>query len=491
MRLRNSSWYLIIFFASVALFAWLESSYTFIDPDSFYHARFSQLMSKQGIITNFSWQQATVLKNYFTDHHLLYHLLLVPLNYFFNPAIAIKIGSVLLNSFFIVLFAWYLQKKKIKYYGIYVALLMTAVPFLIRLSAPKASPLALILLLLGIYCSEQKKYLFLILISFLYVWSHGGFILLLIIGIIFSWKSLWPIIAGFAAGLIINPYFPKNILFYWQQVVQIGIVNYQGDFEVGAEWYHYSLPNLMGNTHLVWIPLVLALVVFIAYFKQQSRNNRQWSAIFILFFLATLRSRRFVEYFVPATIIWSALVMNWYVQSVHFKKMYHSFLLSWQKRKFWWSLLIIYMLIVIPFGAIRGLWLVKQEQEHGIAISSFQSASEYLSAHSAPHSIVFNGQWDEWPILFYHNINNDYLVGLDPTFMYKYDTRLFNLWQEIRSGKINSNIAQVINDNFHCRYIFINNENEGTKLFHAYMMRDTNIKQIYSDKGASIYEIIL
>jgi len=489
MHCKNSSWYLILFFFSLALFAWLESAYTFIDPDSFYHARMIQLISQHGIVQDFPWQQTSILKDNFTDHHLLYHLLLAPLNYFFDPVIALKIGSVILNSIFVVLFTWYLRQKKIKYFWAYALLLLTTVPFLVRLSAPKASPVALILLLLGIYCIEQKRYLFLFLISFLYVWSHGGFVLLLIVGIIFSFRSLLPIILGMISGLVVNPYFPKNILFYWQQVVQIGIINYQDKFEVGAEWYQYYLQDLVGSSYIIWIPLVLAAVIFIIYYKKQELNYKKWGLLLIFFFAATLRSRRFVEYFIPITIIWSALILNWFMQSTYFTKLYHSFLLSWQRKKFWWALFFIYLMLVLPFGIIRGLLAVKAEQDNGINIATFQPASIYLNDHSVSGSIVFNGRWDEWPALFFHNQHNYYLVGLDPTFMYKYNAGLFKLWQDISDGKIKNNLSQTIINNFHSPYVFINNDNEDTKLFSAYLARDKNVKLIYDDEEANIYEL--
>lgn len=491
MRCKNSSWYLIIFFFSLALFAWLEASYTFIDPDSFYHARIGQLISQYGIIQDFPWQQTSILKDNFADQHLLYHLLIAPLNYFFTPAIAVKIGSVILNAIFVMLFVWYLHRKKIKYYWAYGFLLLITVPFLIRLSAPKASPLALILLLLGIYCLEQKKYLFLFLLSFLYVWSHGGFILLLIVGLLFSWRSLLAIMSGFAAGLIINPYFPKNIIFYWQQVVQIGIINYRDKFEVGAEWYRYYLQDLVGSSYIIWIPLVLAVVVFFMHYKKLELNYKQWGILLIFFFLATLRSRRFVEYFIPVTIIWSALILNWFTQSAFFIQLRQSFSLSWHRKKFWWALFFIYLLLALPLGIMRGLFAVKAEQEQGISIAAFSSASTYLSEHSMRGSIVFNGRWDEWPELFFHNQHNYYLVGLDPTFMYKYNVLLFNLWQDISNGKVKDDLSRIIVQNFRSRYVFINNNNEETKLFHAYLARDKKIKLIYHDDEASIYELAL
>ena len=41
---------------------------------------------------------------------------------------------------------------------------------------------------------------------------------------------------------------------------------------------------------------------------------------------------------------------------------------------------------------------------------------QYLSGHSPTHSLVFTDDWDLFPICFYYNDHNRYMVGLDPMF---------------------------------------------------------------------------
>src|SRR3989344_6279113 len=70
--------YFIIFEVAFIVFYFLQNQLTFADPDSFYHVKMAILMKEQGIIRDFPWLQFTVLKNYYTDHHLLYHIALIP-----------------------------------------------------------------------------------------------------------------------------------------------------------------------------------------------------------------------------------------------------------------------------------------------------------------------------------------------------------------------------------------------------------------------------
>lgn len=518
MNLKNNNWfsllekryfvYPLVCFLSLIIFSWLQSGVTLSDPDSFYHAQIINLISQNGLVQNMPWLSATLLHVNFTDHHLLYHLLLLPLLAFTNAIVAVKIGSVLLSTCFVLLLVYYLYQNKTKFILVYPLLLLTLYPFLIRMSLPKASPLALILLLLGIYFFEKQKKVLLFFAAFLYVWAHGGFILLLaVVGIFcltdllfnlikknkinfnFYLKNILIVFLGLISGLIINPYFPKNLGFYWQQVVQIGLINYQDKIEVGAEWYAYKIGELIGMTSVACILIVLALVVFIFYIKKQSLKHWQWFFLSIFLLIATLRSRRFVEYFIPIVIIFVAYIFSWYWQSGFYKNNLCYLKNIWQKKKKRIILLFIYLIIAIFITTIKNLWFAKQELDSGFSVYLWQDASNYLKEHSDAGDIVFHGSWDDFPILFYQNSKNYYLVGLDATFMYNYNQQLYQDWVDISSGKINENLAKIISEKFSAKYIFIENQIESTKLFHAYIKRDPKIKLKYHDQDCSIYQI--
>jgi hypothetical protein len=75
-----------------------------IDPDGFYHAEISALMSRgQLIFAEFPWMQFSTLQTNFTDHHFLYHALLIPFVLIFPPLIGAKIATVILTAGFLTL----------------------------------------------------------------------------------------------------------------------------------------------------------------------------------------------------------------------------------------------------------------------------------------------------------------------------------------------------------------------------------------------------
>lgn len=466
----------LIFFLASGLFLFLQAGDTFADPDSFYHLKMAQL----GPQKSFPWFQTTVLKDYYTDQHFLYHLLLP------TTFAGAKIFTALAGASFFVIFYLLLRILAINYAFWFTLPLFFYSPFIFRLSLTKASALVLLFLWLGLIFLVKKRNFFFLPLGFFYVWLHGGFILLPLVSLFF--RRLKPFFfssAGIALGLIINPYFPQNLKFYWQQLVQIGILNYKNKIEVGAEWYAYHPVEFLGATSLLLIFFVLALTIFIFYYRQQ--DSFTWSLFFLssFFLIITLKSQRYVEYFVPFTYLFSLVVLADYLKG-NFRQHWSSFL-GWQKKhKVLVRILAFYFFFALAWSAGKSIWDNKRELADGFKITLYQGAMNYLKENTLAGEVIFHQSWDDGPILFYQNDKNYYLVGLDTTFMYNYDRRLYQIWRDLGEGKIKENIGQVIRENFHTRYAFVS-KNERSKLLWAYLKRDKTAKLVYEDDQALVF----
>ena len=78
LRLRSFVAYLVVWILSLGWFAFFQSWGGFNDPDDFYHAKIASVMSVQGPLHAFPWLDLTLFDKGFSDHHLLFHLLLIP-----------------------------------------------------------------------------------------------------------------------------------------------------------------------------------------------------------------------------------------------------------------------------------------------------------------------------------------------------------------------------------------------------------------------------
>ena len=119
---------------------------------------------------------------------------------------------------------------------------------MVFLQARVSIQFSLILLLAAIYCIENNKYHCLAFVSFVFVWSYTAFPLVVLLSFFyslsiiivkrkFSFGSLKPIFFSMISvvfGLVVNPYFPKNIKIFFIQLVNpilnpvVGI--YNGNF---------------------------------------------------------------------------------------------------------------------------------------------------------------------------------------------------------------------------------------------------------------------
>ncbi len=504
---RQYKLYLLLFIIAASLFTYLQFDATFADPDSFYHAKMAQVLAQKGAITEFPWLSATTLKYNFIDHHFLYHLALIPFVKLFSPLIGLKIATIIFASLAMVTIFWFLRQLKIRGAFWYVLFLLTINPFIFRLNLAKAQQLVLIFLFLFIYLLFNRRYLGLILISCFYVWLYAGWPLLLLLVLIyaiinwfwairyhnwlvFRWRRFrvcqqnillsFSVGLGLLAGLFFNPYFPKDLGFYWQQSFKIAVLNYQHLIGVGGEWYPYKLLDLFLAAMPFFVFFIIALITFGYLVKKQPMNSWFFLSLSILFFALTLKSRRYVEYFIPLAVCFSALSLNSVIDLI--KNQLKKFI----PRQLILLLPFIVLLILSPVF-IQGLGLVKESYQQGFAFDKFQEPAEWLNQHSLNGDIVFHSDWDEFPILFYHNDKNYYIAGLDPTFMYFFDPDLYQRWVDITTGSSADNFYSVIKNLFGARYVFVDiNQNSA---FDRNLANNFNFLKVFENQEARIYQL--
>lgn len=520
--------FLLLFLLAFSLFAYLQYSDSFADPDSFYHAKMALFVRDRGIIEEFPWLGYTVIGENFTNQHFLYHVFLIPFVTFFHPLVGIKLATVFLGTFLILLFYGVLKGLQIRGSFIYALLLLTINPFIFRISLAKAPSVSLVFLLLGIYFIFNHKIKSLFALSFLYVWTYGGFILILITTIAFLfvnyihqrflkkpdqqrlleklysligrhrrflekkkiyWKVFLAAFLGVIMGIIINPYFPQNLNFYYHQLIKIGIINYSKIIGVGGEWYRYGFLDLISNTVALSIVLVVALVLFFIFFKKQSKLSLTSFLIYLLFFIFTLKSRRYVEYYVPFGLFFGAVSLNDSLRGLKLKKYFLEFKGFYFRNlgaKTLITLAVIYILVIFPTVVIRDFKTAKNDLSSGVPFNKFYSVSKWLENNSEKGEIVIHSDWDDFPVLFYHNDHNYYIVGLDPTFMYEYNEDLYWKWVNLTTGQEVENLHAVVRDEFKAAYILIEKDHSG---MYRNVSQTGGFSLIYEDEQVYLYQV--
>ena len=539
--------YFFVAFFGLAFFSLIQATGTFLDPDSFYHAKMTALMLKQGVVRDFPHLAYTVLPQIYTDHHFLYHILLAPFISKIYPLLGIKIATTVINTSFIVLFYAFLKKNGARWPFLFVFLLLSSTPFIFRINLAKANGLSLVFIILILFAIFKKKNIWLGFLSFLYVWAYGGWPLGIFLGGTFliasmianlikpspsviarrdpslrsgqapqsrfsvrlpralrvlamtagraEWRPFAATILGSAAGLIINPYFPQNLKFYWIQIVQIALVNYQTKIGVGAEWYGFNVLELVSFSGGVFLILGFAILLFFGNLVIKKKGIISYEAVrdiffFLicagLFFVITIKSVRNTEYFFPFILLLSAFIIKYF---------YNGGAAEWIKKnlrkifrlKILYNGFFIYLALMISAGFAVNFWKIKKGFEGGFEFLKYKGAMAMAQENSDKGDIIFHSDWDDWPMLFYHNDYNRYIVGLDTTFMYKYSKDLYKKWRDITWGDFAGDPYKIIKDDFKASLIYIA-END-IEIMDKYFENDKRYELIYDGDG-KVYKII-
>jgi asparagine N-glycosylation enzyme membrane subunit Stt3 len=296
------------------------------DFDGYYHIRWSRLlwegMREGHFPPAFNWLPLTTLNpRDYVDHHLFFHFLQIPFTWFGDLRAGAKMASLVYAS--LAVFSCYLLivRYRIRHTLIWLAaLLACSAPFLYRLNMAKAPPVAIIFMLVGIYLLFEKRYLPLLPLAFIFVWTYSLFITLFGMAVIwtcviawserrFEWRPLAWTFIGTIAGLVINPYFPKNIRLFIEHVV-MKVAPSGFAIEVGQEWYPYDSWYLLGSCAIAFLAMIVG---YIAY--DSTDRKRAARPLFLLVFSTILMGacfaqRRWVEYWPPFAVLFAAFSLR-------------------------------------------------------------------------------------------------------------------------------------------------------------------------------------
>ncbi len=463
------------------------------DNDGYYHIKMAAIMREQGLKPDFPWLPLSILNaaEYY-DHHFLFHVGLIPFT-FGDLRLGAKWAAVFYASLAFLAVWWLLRGQNIRYSALWaLGLLAVSEAFLYRMSVTRAQSLSLGILALGLHWLLTGKNRHLAVLAFIYVWAYNAFPLLVALGGLYTvsvWLSehrlnlrpLLYILAGTALGLVINLYFPQNLVFIYHHFLPK--LTDATSTSVGNEWFPYDTGQLLENS-----PLALAafLAGALALGLSGKKMNTATTTAFLtaaLFGLMLFQARRFVEYFPPFGLIFAALAWSPLLEpgATPYSELPGSRFTVFLNR------LAPLFLSVILFA---GMFWTHQDAQASLRRAKpydlFAGASHWLENHTQPGERLFQTDWDDFPRLFYYNSRNTYLIGLDPTYMQLYDAALYDHWVAMTQGKV-ENPSQAIWTEFGARYIV-------SDLNHAAFMRraeaDPQMREVYRDEMSVVYEII-
>jgi asparagine N-glycosylation enzyme membrane subunit Stt3 len=476
---------------TLAVMGWIEfGGPAILDNDGYYHIRWATIVRQNfPHLPAFKALPLTTLNepNY-VDHHYLFHVLLIPFT-FGDLRMGAKLAAVVFSSLGIVSLFGLLVSYRVRYGWLWLApLVASSEPFLYRMSMTRAPALSLALLGVGAYLILKRKHPWLALLSFVFVWSYSLFPLMLAFAGAYSITvylserriDLWGVLAsagGIAAGLVINPYFPKNLALFREHLLMKTTASYSVD--VGVEWYPYETWVILGSSALAFAIYFAGLLAF--EYRERIRDAKPLFFLIVstMFLLMAFKSRRFVEYWPPFAVVFAAFTITPRLERVNFR---------WLARTRDRAIAaiaaaVIAMTAIATMGAT--IWQARDEIKAEADPFAYRGASEWIAANTAPGSMIFNTDWDDFPMLFHYNPNNAYIVGLDPTYLYDRDAEMWKVYADITLGK-EENPAPLIRGRFGAEYVFTDSEHSD---FMQVVEDSGDFEKVYEDKFGTVLRV--
>jgi hypothetical protein len=477
----------------LSVMAWIEfAGPAILDNDGYYHIRWSFMLREAAPkLPTFDALPLTSLNERdYADHHFLFHVLLIPFT-LFDLRVGAKLAAVVFSSLGLAVIFSILVVHRVRYRWLWLApMVASSEPFLYRMSMTRAPSLSIAILGVGAYLIVKKRPWSLMALSFLFAWTYSLFPLIIVLTLAYAAAiyvvnrviDLRPILAsllGSILGLVINPYFPNNAILFWKHLWMKLTTAYP--VNVGVEWYPYDTWVLLAGSGLTFAIYVAALV----FFRIERNSTRSVLLLFyllvsLLFLILTFKSRRFIEYWPPFAVAFAALTFGINGGRIQF---------GGERRKLERVITAIVVLglslaLLLSIGTV--LVRARQNVRSELDPIAYRGASEWLSANTPLGTRVFNTDWDDFPMLYYYNPDNNYIVGLDPTYLYEQDRELWNLYARITLGE-ELYPGPLIRDRFGAEYVFTDNEH------HAFL-RNANesgvFEIVYKDRYATVLRVL-
>jgi hypothetical protein len=311
--------YMILIVAAILLLSVVQFSYRRLQTEDYYHLRSAVMLREQGIIREFPWLKHTILSGDYADLHFLYHVLLIPFS-FGNLIVGGKIASIVFSLALALVFFWFLTRYNVPFALFWsIFLLIGSSSFLTRCLSVRPIALTAIICILYLHILFQERYLWLILLSYLFVLSTIYFHTLLIIIVSFtivSWinrgvldiRPLLFSIAGIALGILINPYFPNNAQVLY--AATLGASFSPAGLQLTPDALPLSSWVLFLGSWSVYLAVFAVLTLFL---KNGGKHSLTVVYLFVAcmtFLLTHIRYTRGVDQFVPFAVLFCAFALT-------------------------------------------------------------------------------------------------------------------------------------------------------------------------------------
>ena len=466
--------YVLFFAALFSLILFLQFSFKTLSQDDYYHIRYSKMLMDDGIQKHFPWMKFTVLSDCHYDMYFFYHMLLAPFARG-NMIVMAKIAASI-NAFIMVLSLFFIMKKlSIPYAPLLSTLVLFATPAMTtRMLTLRPLALSVAMLVAGIYLLLGKKYKAIFPLSWFLVLFYSGFpVFVAMVGIYCAaitvhekkiiFVPLLLCLAGVAAGLILNPYFPNDLKILFLQILKVPSSG--AGVEPNAEWMAPSPVQFLLNT---WPAIVILAAGIITYISRKKRPGSVEIFFLMLtgfYLVITLRHIRGMDYFMPLAILTGSYMIA------------RSGIIS---HKYFYHIVITVFVIIIGFTSREVRGSLKK-----LDVIDNSGSARWLESNTPEGTVVFLCNYGSFPQMFFYNTHNYYTHGLDPGYMREHDPVLYERYLDV--VMVDRDPYPILSEIFNTSYIHIENIPRLRPLYNHLRANPGLYRMMYRDNFSAVF----
>ena len=412
------------------------------EPDSFYHFRHAAIYAEKGLFTSaFPWLPLSAFSRYPSDIGYGFHLFLVPFTRFQSQMFGMQMAPVAEIAITMVLVYATLRRHRVAYPFAWPFVIMFGGPTVVWMllqTRPQTLTMGLSALLLSVLVTGSVVGAFLCCLAIAFVHLNVVPIIPVIVAGLaiakgfserrWEWRVWAAALAGIAAGLALRPNPLGAASLEWVQIaVHESIRLRHIPIGFGDEWPPLPLREWHTLVHLmaIWIGVTVTLLVGLAASRLRVESEDRtflWSSFVlsvVCFILTVAFTQRVAPFWVVFAVMFVAKAFSCFIDPRHTEPA------QWLGRR---PRAIISLAMVLLVAAMVREWSIESSIPRLVPMINpyrMQTVALWLREHGGKGKIVYNASWDMFPELFFWNPDDRYVWGLDPIFLYEYDTGLY------------------------------------------------------------------
>ncbi|MFA6584504.1 MAG: hypothetical protein WCS77_09425 [Elusimicrobiaceae bacterium] len=461
------------------------------EVDGYYHIAVTKLTLEHGFMNSFPWAQFSVMKDHYADKDLLLHIMAMPFALFFeNPVTAAKCAILLLESVFLFFLAFLLRKRvNGAVAGLVLALLFMSPTFTMYFLYFRPGTLAALFTMAGIYFLIGKRHWAVFIVGALFSLSHISSFTLIYFAVMceavrwfhsreFFFKNILFSFLGVAAGILVHPNFPNNMLAIYINAFLTPIyaaadkgINFAGELYAAD-----TKDALFDNFPVFGVFLTLLLAGFVRNVKY-SLSTAVYFGATVTYFLLAMKGNRFWFPAVPlAVLTLGSFAGDWNETSADAtpKERTNAFIL--------WLVWLCAAGVFFPYSVKDLNKRIKTKTKFS---EDYVQAGKWMNANLPKGEVIYHSVWADSPYFICYNPGDYYLAVLDPIYTYYWSPDIQRISQELYYGT-HKNPYEEIRRTFKARYGFTRKDTG----FYESIKRDSRFKPLHESASSLIFELL-